>query len=206
MATSPNAPVAATSVPLAVRPVVVASGSMILKTPSIILLTGPSGAGKSTTARAFLARAEGEWAYLAQDEIRQLVKTGYSSADGYEQDWSVATKRQWAVSVPLITDMTRRYVQAGINVIIDCFAPPDEFDVWQRHLRGMKVTSVLLLPSEQHVVDRNAKRSREGGRLKENKVRQNYVKYLNWNHADLQVIDSSKLTVQDVVQNIYSLI
>ncbi len=43
----------------------------------ILLINGPSGAGKSTTAKAFLEKCEGTWAFVSQDDVRDLIKSGY---------------------------------------------------------------------------------------------------------------------------------
>jgi len=102
---------------------------------TLLLITGPSGAGKSTTSKKFLDQVSGVWAYVNQDNIRQLVTNGYAGADDYEKNWTDETKRQWNVSIPICIDIAKHYQEVGINCLIDFFAPPEEFDEWEKYLK-----------------------------------------------------------------------
>lgn len=164
----------------------------------ILLLTGPAGAGKSTTAKAFLDSAQGTWAYLGQDELRQLVKTGYAVADDYEHNWSDAVRQQWQVTIPLSFDMARRYEEAGINCVVDFNASPEEFTTWQKHLKDLKYKLVVLMPGKATVLARNRERP-IGSKLKDNKIIQNYEKLARWNKKDAIIIDNSQDSISKTV-------
>lgn len=161
----------------------------------IILVTGPSGAGKSTVCKEFINTAKGEWAYVNQDELRQLVVAGYASADDYERNWTLATKRQWAVSISICTDIVKRNSDAGINCIVDLYAPRKEFEKWKELLRPLKYKTYVLLPSLETTVIRNAGRSKRA-RLKERKIRENYALFTNCKLSGATVLDTTKLNAK----------
>lgn len=165
----------------------------------VLIITGPSGAGKTTTSQQFLQSASGEWAYVNQDEIRQMVVAGYESAGDYEQNWNDGTKRQWAVSIPICADICMRYVEYGINCILDIFAPPEEFEKWKPHLAGIDYKLVVLLPNVDITVARNAGRE-ERSRLKENKIRQNHSYFQEWKNTKAAVLDTTTLSLNEVLK------
>lgn len=171
----------------------------------ILLLTGPAGAGKSTTSRAFLEEAQGEWAYINQDDIRQLMKAGYSSADGYESEWSVQTKKQWGVSIPLCCDMVRRYNEFGINCLVDFNASPTGFREWEKYLTGLNYVLVVLLPDEHTVLSRNRNRD-ERSKLKDRKIQQNYHKLADWSDHEVIIIDNSLTSLDDTIKDLMQLL
>lgn len=171
----------------------------------LLLITGPAGAGKTTTCKEFLRGAPDVWAHLSQDNLRQLVRTGYASADGYEQDWSSETKRQWAVSIPICCDIAKRYLASGINCLIDFNADPEDFKVWQLHLKEIDYQLAVLLPDKQTVLMRNDQRDK-GSRLKNNKILQNYDRLKQWQNQGALVINNSEGTVDETVKKLEGLI
>ncbi len=172
---------------------------------TILLITGPSGAGKTTTSREFLKSASGVWAYLSQDDLRQLVTAGYQSADDYRKDWNKETQRQWNVSIPLCVDMAKRYHEAGIHCVVDFYGPPEEFEIWEKHLEDLPYKLVVLLPDEETTVKRNGGRDSRS-KLKENIVRENYRLFDDWNARGVSVIDTSHINVQESVNQLKTLI
>lgn len=167
----------------------------------IILLTGPSGAGKTTVSKRFLETVDGTWAYLAQDDVRQLIQAGYASADGYESDWSTETRLQWDVSIAVIAAMTQQYHNAGINVLIDCFVSPEELYLWERRLGDLSYVKIVLMPNEEVVVARNAARD-DRSRLKERKIRDNWHKFTDIDSRTTAIIDSSDLSVEETASKL----
>ncbi len=172
---------------------------------TILLITGPSGAGKTTTIREFLESASGVWAYLSQDDLRQLVVTGYHSADDYRKDWNKETQRQWNVSIPLCVDMAKRYHEAGINCVVDFYGPLEEFVIWEKHLKDLPYKLVVLLPDEETTVERNNGRD-EQSKLKESIVRENHRLFDGWKNRGVSVIDTSHIEITDSVKRIKELI
>lgn len=166
-----------------------------------IILTGPSGAGKTTTCKRFLESASGEWAYINQDEIRQLILAGYESAGDYYQNWNDGTKRQWAASIPICVDIAKRYSEYGINCILDIFAPPEEFERWKPFLKNLDYSLIVLLPDEETTVLRNAERD-DRSKLKENKIRQNHALFGGWKNQNVNIIDTSAINLKESLEKI----
>lgn len=172
---------------------------------TVLLITGPSGAGKTTTSREFLKKASGVWAYLSQDDLRQLVVAEYQSADDYRKNWDKETHRQWNVSIPLCVDMAKRYHDAGIHCVVDFYGPPDEFVLWEKHLKNLPYKLVVLLPDEETTVERNNGRD-ERSKLKENVVRGNHRLFEGWQNRGVSVIDTSHIEINDSVKRIKEMI
>jgi hypothetical protein len=171
----------------------------------VLLITGPAGAGKTSTAGEFLKQAEGTWAYINQDEVRQLVRTGYATAGGYESDWSEATRQQWEVSIPICCDIASRYQAYGINCIIDFNSSPEEFINWEKYLGNMEYKLIVLLPDEETVLLRN--KNRDGrSRLKDKKITQNYKKLVSWKNENVAIIDNSEGNVTDTIVKLNDLV
>lgn len=168
-------------------------------------MTGPAGAGKTTTSRSFLRQAQGVWAYVNQDDIRQLIKTGYASADGYEHDWSAETRRQWEVSISICCEITKGYAQSGINSLVDFNASPDEFNTWREYLKEIGYKLVVLLPDKETVLSRNANRDKRS-KLTNNKIIQNYEKLAKWQNQGVMVIDNSVGAVSAIIDKLNDLI
>lgn len=86
----------------------------------VLIVSGPAGAGKTTASKQFAETAEGTWAYIAQDEIRNFIHAGFKYPT---KNWDDGAKLQWEVSSRIIVDMIKRYQEAGINCIVDGFSP-----------------------------------------------------------------------------------
>lgn len=166
----------------------------------VIIVTGPSGAGKSTTAKHLAEKSVGEWAIVSQDDIRALVKAGYRPAD---IEWTDATKRQWDVSVLIATDMIKRYFEAGINCVVDLFAPPSEFEKWKEHIKSVDYRLIVLLPDVETTVKRNSDRENI---MKEEKIRENHSWFMQWESDVATIIDTSKQTLNDSIKQIRDLV
>lgn len=165
----------------------------------IILINGPSGAGKSTTSKALMAKMTGVWAYIAQDDMRDLVKTGYESANGMIDTWSASLKNQMAVSIPLCCDMIRRYNEFNISCIVDFFADPADFKHWLHELDGLNYENFILLPNLATTIARNNKRTGTA-RLSDEKVRVNHAKFDPTKYPDnVYFLDTTLLPVTKVV-------
>lgn len=171
----------------------------------LVLITGPSGAGKTTVSKSLPKQLAGEWAYISQDDLRQLVIAGYASADDYEHEWSEEVRRQWNVSIPICVDVAKRYLDVGINCIIDFYAPPNEFEKWQHELRDISYTLIVLRPDLKTTLKRNSTRD-ERARLKDNKIVQNHQAFEEWQHYNAEVVDTSKETVSTTIQTIEKII
>lgn len=162
----------------------------------IVIITGPSGAGKSTVAKEISEHLQGTWALISQDGVREHVKAGYRHADG---EWDDETKRQWEASIAICCDMIRRYREANINCVVDIFAPPSEFEKWSRILKELEYKLIVLLPSIDKAVHRNANRELM---MKESKIRENHAWFTKWESSEAVVIDTTNQTIAETVESI----
>lgn len=171
----------------------------------LVLITGPPGAGKTTVCKNVLPGLTGEWAYISQDDLRQMVRTGYASADDYDYDWSPSTRRQWMVSIPICVDIAKRYLKSGINCLVDFSASPEQFEIWKSEIGDVPYKLFVLLPKEEVVVKRNSHRD-SVSRLKDNKVRLSHKEFLGWTNCGINIIDSTGESVGQTVSKIKDLI
>lgn len=166
----------------------------------VLLVTGPAGAGKSTTCAEFAKSGNGMWALIEQDHIRQFVKAGFKNPS--DHPWTDKTQTQWDVSVDICGDMARRYQQRDINCIIDCFAPLGSFDKWAKAFKNVDYKVIVLLPDVEVAIERNSQRIGDA-RLKESQVREHHEWLAAWQEDErARIIDTSKLSVEGVVQAI----
>ncbi len=170
----------------------------------ILFLTGPAGAGKTTTAEKFAADAKGVWAFISQDHIREFVKAGYVHAN---VEWTDETQRQWDVSIAICCDIVKRYDEVNINCIVDLFAPPGEsIDKWKSYVGNLSYTLIVLLPSVEVAVARNAQRTGTA-LMKESAIREHHEWFSEWTKFDEgKVIDSSNLSQSEVINRITSIL
>lgn len=171
----------------------------------LVLITGPPGAGKSTVSKNLLQDLPGEWAYVSQDDLRQMVVKGYASADDYDYNWSQSTKRQWMVSIPICVDIAKRYLDSGINCLVDFSSLPEQFEVWKTEIGDVPYRLFILLPNEETVVNRNEHR-KSISRLKDKKVRLNHKAFLEWAKHGVSIIDTSSDDIKQSVLKIKKLV
>jgi len=173
----------------------------------IILLNGPPAAGKTTVSKLFIKEQEpSEWAYIADDDIRQLVKSGYASADGTKDEWSERTKQQWRVGMENCIDLAINFQQAGISSIVDFYATEQEFEHWRELLGDVDFVHVILLPGEDVDLARNAERGFPA-HLSEKKIIESYEELKGWTSNDgVILINNSEQMPKQTVDRLVSLL
>ena len=168
----------------------------------VLLITGPAGAGKTTTCEELASSADGVWAFISQDHVRTFIKKGFKNPAA---TWDEETEKQWEVSQAICGDILRRYQAAGINCVIDCFAPKGSFDKWEEVLGGIEYKLVVLLPNVDETVRRNKERTGDR-RLKESQIREHHEWFSVWkNDEQAELLDTSTLTTQEVVTKVLKL-
>lgn len=171
---------------------------------TFVLLTGPAGSGKSTAGAAWAARGTEPRALLDVDELRALIKAGFAHP---EHGWTNETERQWTIGTDLGVAMARVYKANGVSAIVDVYAPPWPGDRWSTLVNELDGTVVTLLPSLDVCLARNIARAREPF-LTDSDLRANYNDFAECAdlHPPEHVIDPSSLTVDQIVQQIQSII
>ncbi len=174
-----------------------------LNHPYVLILTGPAGAGKSTIAEAWANTRDHPCAHVELDRVRSFVRSGFvNPVDG----WNDETQRQLDLARGSVAMLARRYVEADFSCVIDDAVfpewAPSGFDRWLRELDGLTPHLIVLLPSLDRCIERNADREGEDV-LPEQMVRRIYGDMSPWlRQADVLVIDNGELSVEDAVRAI----
>lgn len=146
----------------------------------------------------FFKQATGVWAYINQDDVRQQIKAGYASADGYEKDWSEATRRQWSISISICASTAKQYQMMGVNCLVDLYATPSDFENWKRALGDCEYDLVVLMPDEQTAVKRNASR-KPPAKLTDKKILEAHRNIAQWQKETIKIIDTTNHDIEDTV-------
>jgi predicted kinase len=164
----------------------------------ICLLTGPSGAGKSIIARQLAARYPA-CAHIEVDVVRSFIASGKLSPfeDGGADQLLLASKIAAGAALELQT--------AGFNVIIDeCVVAKARLDQYFRLLGAANFQAIAIVPTLAQALERNNSRD-DDRRMSEEQVSyvyrqmsKRFAQEQRW-----QVIDTSMMTADDVVDELY---
>jgi hypothetical protein len=167
-----------------------------------VLFTGPTGAGKTTVAQAWASSRSTPTAFFDHDDARFILKAGYVKRSEVAADPALRPEgdRQWLLAARVCEAMADEYVRSGVDFALAAFRPPGEWmGIWQR-LDAMDPIVIVLLPSIETTLERDAGRS---GRAHtgEGSIRRAFA--YDWEpwrrHPRTHIIDNSALSVQDVV-------
>jgi adenylylsulfate kinase-like enzyme len=119
---------------------------------SVWIINGSPGAGKTTVARALCERFP-KAMHIPADDLRGYVVRGAADPLG---KWTADTERQFRLSWETVGGIARRYADEGFLVAIDDVVPPRAVDVYARSVGGHPLRKVLLAPSLEVALARNA--------------------------------------------------
>jgi guanylate kinase len=167
-----------------------------MKENFICLITGPMGAGKSSTSKA-LAEKFDKSAYIKVDHVRKMIISGYidPGEEGFNIQENLGTKNTCALA--------NNFLEAGFNVFIDDVIGKEKLQRFVEYFPNNKVKTFLLLPSTDAMLERFHGR---GGATEALEKRTRYLHdqfTLQKNEVDWKVIDSSNLTLEETVEEIY---
>jgi adenylylsulfate kinase-like enzyme len=170
--------------------------------PRVLLVTGPSGAGKTATTAAFASSRSRPTAVVDQDLLRTFVKAGFVHPD---RGWGPAQEQQWQLSRNIGIDAMRRYLAEGFDVVIDTYAPGDDQHHWRAGVPdGVRFDVVVVQPSLDVAAERNRRRATHT--TDDESLVRNYEGFEYAPVADAPIIDSSAMTIDDVVAEVERLL
>jgi predicted kinase len=119
--------------------------------PAIWLVSGAPGAGKSAVSNA-LCRRFPLAVHIPVDDIRDWVRSGFASP----VEWTAETGRQFALARRGAARLAADYANAGFVVVLDDVVRESDLHQYTDYLGGTNLRKVLLNPSLETVLARNA--------------------------------------------------
>lgn len=167
-----------------------------MKENFICLITGPMGAGKSSTSKALAEKFE-KSAYIKVDHVRKMIIGGYIEVG--EENFSIQEK----LGIKNTCALANNFFEAGFNVFIDDVMGKEKLQRYIEFFPNRKIKTFLLLPSVEAMLERFHGRGGATEAL-EKRTRHLHDQFtLRKNEANWKVIDSSNLTLEETVEEIY---
>jgi chloramphenicol 3-O-phosphotransferase len=172
----------------------------------VLLISGPAGAGKTAVARYFADTQTAPALHLSLDDIRCSVRAGFILPS---LGWNDGTQFQYELACRACAAVARIYVNAGFRCVIDDAIFPEwdrvNMDGWQRELEGLNYRLVVLMPSLESALQRNAECNGDR-RLSDELVRVIYDMMLPWQTSATLLIDNTSLTAQETAKRLAALL
>lgn len=160
----------------------------------LIILTGPAGVGKNTIATEFAALVE-RCAIVDVDTIRQMLTKPHNAPWEGEEG-----KKQQILGAKNAIELAENFLEDDCDVMILDVVTNETAKRYREGSSDHGLKIVLLLPSLQTILQRNANRS---PKISEQEIRELYTWQENLTDYD-QKIDNSELSAKDLAQRIYS--
>ncbi len=169
----------------------------------IFFVSGTPGSGKSSVSRALLEHFE-FGLHLPVDDLREFVVSGIA----HPIQPTIETIRQFRLARACATQTAKIYAPEGFAVAIDdVIFPFDVAQLEQEFLAGFKVHKILLRPSLEIALFRNASRTNKDfdTSILKPVIRDLYanMKPEEFEEAGWLVLDSSQLNLQTTVRFIF---
>lgn len=169
----------------------------------IFVITGTPGSGKTSVARALAGRFP-FGLHVPVDDLREWVVSGLAHP---VPSWTAETGRQFRLARRAAAQLARLYAEAGFAVVVDdVIFPAEARELFAEPLAGLPVHQILLRPSLDVALARNAARTTKGF---EPALLADTIRGLHsamgepvWAEARWLVVDSSWLSVAATVDAI----
>ncbi len=171
-----------------------------MKSPFILLVSGPAGAGKSTVASSWAASRPRPTMHIALDDMGRLQKSGRANP---EDGWNDECQWQYDLAQEACAGLARLYLSRGFSCAIDHPVFPDweaaSYADWANALAGLPHFMVILLPSLERCLERNALRTGVS-LLRRETVEMIHPMMTPWREqTEFPVIDNTDMTVDQTV-------
>lgn len=159
---------------------------------SIIILTGPPGAGKTTISKLF-AQQQPKCTLIETDDLRHMVISPYKAPwDGEEG------KKQLRLGIKNTCLLTKKFSNAGFNVIIADFITEYTFPIYKKLLEGLDSKIIQLTAQFDILKKRDTQR---GQKIIDEEFKMLYDMQMKFTHYDLQ-IDNTTLSPQETTSEL----
>ncbi len=169
-----------------------------MQKPVILLLNGPGGAGKSTVSQLVAKKLE-NCAVIDADVIRNMVVSGFINpflAEGVDQ---------YTLGMHNTAQLARSFYDAGYSVVVDGGATRKKYlDIYYDKLHGANLVNILLLPSNESLVKRDAGRQGKA-HLGEEKITWLHDLFGSWYEEEKRwkVLDNTNLTPEETASALF---
>lgn len=166
----------------------------------IFLVSGTPGAGKSSVTTALMQRFE-FGLHIPVDDLREWVVSGLADP---VPTWTEETARQFHLARQSALQTARLYAEAGFAVAIDDVLFENQYRAeYVKGFSGYQVYKVLLVPSLEQALTRNANRTNKtydtAGLVEIIKEIHQALLTQDLDADDWLVIDSTSLTITETV-------
>jgi predicted kinase len=124
----------------------------------VILITGIMASGKSTVAQALAERFVNS-VHVRGDVFRRMIVNGRADM---QPDLALEATRQLHLRYLQAAEVSRRYFRAGFTVIAQDVILGIDLEVMVAHFDGLPLRVVVLCPSPEVVIRREAGRGKSG--------------------------------------------
>ncbi len=178
-----------------------------MSSAGVLLVSGPAGAGKSEFAEHWASSRPDPCARVSTDEVWDLIKSGRADA---VEGWSEEHRRQHQLTLDGVAALVQNFLKHEISVVVDDVLfpawPESGLEAYEKRLPGVDLTLVVLMPSWDVIVRRNAERIGRDN-LPEPMLRKIFDDMSGWNEQSaVPVIDNSEMSTEETVAAVEKLV